>query len=105
MTISPAKAAALTIGLMASLIAPFAGFFASGMKRAYKIKDFSNALPGHGGFVDRFDCCIFMFIICGGLLTQVVYKNALVLDEVSTRYTELDYRQKELFMGWLKDQF
>ena len=34
-TISPAKAAALIIGLMASLLAPFAGFFASGMKRAY----------------------------------------------------------------------
>ena len=73
--ISPAKAGALTIGLMASLLAPFAGFLASGMKRAYQIKDFSNALPGHGGFVDRFDCCIFMFIICGGLLTQVIYKS------------------------------
>lgn len=33
--ISPIKAAALTIGLMASLLAPFAGFMASGMKRAY----------------------------------------------------------------------
>ena len=88
-TISPAKAGALVIGLMASLIAPFAGFFASGMKRAYQIKDFSNALPGHGGFVDRFDCCIFMYIICGGLLTKVIYKNAIAISDVSTMFSEL----------------
>jgi len=75
---------------MASLIAPFAGFFASGIKRAYKIKDFSNALPGHGGFVDRFDCIIFMYIISGGLLTKVLYKNALAISDVGTMFTELN---------------
>lgn len=81
---------ALVIGLIASLLAPFAGFFASGMKRAYQIKDFGNALPGHGGFIDRFDCCIFMFILAGGLLTQVVYKNYLTIDNISTQFSELD---------------
>mmetsp|Transcript_39668 Transcript_39668/g.86464 ORF Transcript_39668/g.86464 Transcript_39668/m.86464 type:complete len:106 (+) Transcript_39668:833-1150(+) len=43
---------------MASIIAPFGGFFASGMKRAFKIKDFGDDFPGHGGFTDRFDCQI-----------------------------------------------
>ena len=90
-TISTAKATALVIGLMASLLAPFAGFLASGMKRAYQIKDFSNALPGHGGFVDRFDCVLFMYIICGGLLTKVVYQNAIAISDISTMYSELDY--------------
>jgi hypothetical protein len=28
------------------LIAPFGGFFASGVKRAFKIKDFSDSIPG-----------------------------------------------------------
>ena len=51
--------------LFVSLIAPFGGFMASGFKRAFKIKDFADKIPGHGGFADRFDCKIltgcFMF--------------------------------------------
>lgn len=59
----------LGFGVFASLVSPFAGFFASGMKRAYKIKDFANTLPGHGGFADRFDCTIFANICMLLLLT------------------------------------
>jgi phosphatidate cytidylyltransferase len=44
------------LGVFASLIAPFGGFFASGFKRAFKIKDFGDLIPGHGGLMDRFDC-------------------------------------------------
>lgn len=44
------------IGLIASLIGPFGGFFASGLKRSIKIKDFANLIPGHGGVADRMDC-------------------------------------------------
>lgn len=50
------------IAIFAALVAPFAGFFASGMKRAYKLKDFAATLPGHGGFVDRLDCMMLMLI-------------------------------------------
>lgn len=35
---------------------PFGGFFASGLKRSIKIKDFANYIPGHGGVSDRMDC-------------------------------------------------
>jgi phosphatidate cytidylyltransferase len=42
--------------LFASIIAPFGGFFASGFKRAFKIKDFGDSIPGHGGITDRMDC-------------------------------------------------
>lgn len=44
----------------ASLFAPFGGFFASGLKRAFGIKDFGDTIPGHGGVTDRFDCQFLM---------------------------------------------
>lgn len=46
----------LVIASFASLIAPFGGFFASGLKRTFKIKDFGDSIPGHGGMTDRMDC-------------------------------------------------
>jgi len=54
---------ALMLGLFSSLIAPLGGLFASGFKRAVKIKDFANTIPGHGGLTDRMDCQILMVII------------------------------------------
>lgn len=44
------------LAVFAALVAPFGGFFASGIKRAFGIKDFADVIPGHGGFLDRFDC-------------------------------------------------
>lgn len=46
----------MIMSIFASLIGPFGGFFASGMKRALNIKDFANIIPGHGGMTDRMDC-------------------------------------------------
>ena len=50
----------LVLSLFASTIGPFGGFFASGLKRSIKIKDFANLIPGHGGASDRMDCQIIM---------------------------------------------
>lgn len=44
----------------ASLIAPFGGFFASGLKRTFNVKDFGDSIPGHGGMTDRMDCQFIM---------------------------------------------
>jgi len=46
----------IVLAAVASIVAPFAGFLASVLKRAYGRKDFGNTFPGHGGFVDRLDC-------------------------------------------------
>uniref|UniRef100_A0A7S2U212 phosphatidate cytidylyltransferase n=1 Tax=Lotharella oceanica TaxID=641309 RepID=A0A7S2U212_9EUKA len=48
-----------------SLVAPFGGFFASAIKRAYDIKDFDALIPGHGGIMDRMDCQFIMIMFTG----------------------------------------
>eukprot|EP00744_Colponema_vietnamica_P001692 GILI01002781.1.p1 GENE.GILI01002781.1~~GILI01002781.1.p1 ORF type:complete len:458 (-),score=145.73 GILI01002781.1:374-1693(-) len=58
--IAPVQWHALVMGTFAALIAPFGGFFASGFKRAFKIKDFGDSIPGHGGITDRMDCQVLM---------------------------------------------
>ena len=49
----PFQLHSLVLSLFASSIGPFGGFFASGFKRAFRIKDFATTIPGHGGFVVR----------------------------------------------------
>ena len=52
----PFKIIIITIGVV---IFAFTGdIAASFFKRKYKIKDYSNLIPGHGGFPDRFDSLI-----------------------------------------------
>ncbi|GME97364.1 unnamed protein product [Ambrosiozyma monospora] len=50
----------MVLATFASLFAPFGGFFASGLKRAVKVKDFGDTIPGHGGVTDRMDCQFLM---------------------------------------------
>ena len=64
----------IVLSVMASIVAPFGGFFASGLKRALKIKDFADTIPEHGGLTDRFDCAIFMSLLSYSYVFNVVYK-------------------------------
>ena len=54
MTILPIQIHGLAYGLFASLVAPFGGFFASAIKRAYKKKDFGSFMPGKLIFIYYF---------------------------------------------------
>lgn len=52
--------ALILIAPIASLIGVSGDLSASIIKRQYKIKDFGNIIPGHGGVVDRFDSVFFI---------------------------------------------
>lgn len=62
----------VVLACFSSLIAPFGGFFASGFKRAFKIKDFADTIPGHGGIMDRFDCQYLMMTFTNVYIASVV---------------------------------
>ena len=47
--------------LILAIISMFGDLSASIIKRNYGVKDFGNIMPGHGGVLDRFDSCTFVF--------------------------------------------
>ncbi len=49
----------LIIGFSVAILGQAGDFFESLIKRAYKIKDSGNILPGHGGILDRIDALLF----------------------------------------------
>lgn len=48
------------ITIFLSIISQLGDLFFSQIKRYYKIKDFGNIMPGHGGILDRLDSFIFV---------------------------------------------
>ncbi|KDP39197.1 hypothetical protein JCGZ_00954 [Jatropha curcas] len=90
-SILPVQWHALCLGLFASIIAPFGGFFASGFKRAFKIKDFGDSIPGHGGFTDRMDCqmimAVFAYIYHQSFVIPRDYSVEMILDQIMASLT------------------
>jgi phosphatidate cytidylyltransferase len=75
---APMQIHILVFATFASLIAPFGGFFASGLKRTFKIKDFGDSIPGHGGITDRMDCQFIM-----GFFAYMYYHSFIAVYKVS----------------------
>ena len=59
------------ICMVAAVIGIFGDLFASAVKRQTGIKDYSSALPGHGGILDRFDSLI--------VIAPVVYAVTILI--------------------------
>ncbi|KAL2891756.1 putative phosphatidate cytidylyltransferase [Ceratocystis lukuohia] len=77
-TTEPMMFHTLALATFASLIAPFGGFFASGLKRTFKIKDFGDSIPGHGGMTDRMDCQFIM-----GFFAYMYYHSFIAIHKAS----------------------
>lgn len=77
-TIAPIQIHIFFWATFASLIAPFGGFFASGLKRTFKIKDFGHSIPGHGGMTDRMDCQFIM-----GFFAYMYYHTFIAVHKAS----------------------
>ncbi|XP_008193165.1 gustatory receptor Gr83 isoform X1 [Tribolium castaneum] len=79
----------VALALFASIIAPFGGFCASGFKRAFKLKDFGDVIPGHGGIMDRFDCQflmatfvnVYIFTFVKSPSVELIFQKISYLDE------------------------
>jgi phosphatidate cytidylyltransferase len=77
-TFAPMQLHTLILATFASLIAPFGGFFASGLKRTFKIKDFGQSIPGHGGMTDRMDCQFIM-----GFFAYIYFQTFIAVHKTS----------------------
>lgn len=93
----PIQIHALWLAFFASVVAPFGGFLASAIKRAYGIKDFDSFIPGHGGVTDRLDCQFLM-----ALCTWVHYNSFCRLTTISVSKMVYHYH---MMSGVEKQQF
>ncbi|EPY50462.1 phosphatidate cytidylyltransferase [Schizosaccharomyces cryophilus OY26] len=92
-----------------SLVAPFGGFFASGLKRAFKIKDFGDSIPGHGGLTDRVDCQflngVFVYMYFQSFIAEKNTSTSDILDAaISTLTTPQQLQLLEDFQNYLVGQ-
>jgi phosphatidate cytidylyltransferase len=91
------------LSLFASTIGPFGGFFASGLKRSIKIKDFSNLIPGHGGISDRMDCQLimgsFVYFYLNAFLVRSYFNPTFWLNQLTPDQQLLLFKELKVRLG------
>ncbi|PRP85613.1 CDP-diacylglycerol synthase [Planoprotostelium fungivorum] len=93
----PIQLHSMSFAFFASFIAPFGGFFASAIKRAYKIKDFDSMFPGHGGVTDRMDCQMIMQLFTHVYISTFIMPRASSdVEHIISLITALPEKEKLL---------
>lgn len=100
-TALPMQLHAVVLAMFASSIAPFGGFFASGFKRGFKIKDFGHSIPGHGGVTDRFDCQVVMAAFSYVYFHTYVARSTITVGATLALATKLSLHQQLELVGHL----
>jgi len=95
----PIQLHAISLSFFASLVAPFGGFLASGIKRAYGIKDFDSIIPGHGGIMDRMDCQFLMALCTWVHYNAFVKINTVSVPKLLYMFKMLDEAQQVEFLA------
>lgn len=103
----PVQLHAIALGAFASVVAPFGGFLASAIKRAYNLKDFDSLIPGHGGLMDRMDCH-FLMLLCTWIHFNTFMTNNLAEAQIETKLVQTfrlvpEHRQVEMFQRLLQN--
>jgi phosphatidate cytidylyltransferase len=91
--LTPMQLHGAAFAVFASTIGPFGGFFASGFKRAFKVKDFAAKFPGHGGVMDRVDCMVVMGLFSFAYTRTVVPKE-ITVESMVERIQELSAQEQ-----------
>eukprot|EP00026_Physarum_polycephalum_P007053 Phypoly_transcript_07106.p1 GENE.Phypoly_transcript_07106~~Phypoly_transcript_07106.p1 ORF type:complete len:373 (+),score=32.31 Phypoly_transcript_07106:451-1569(+) len=102
-TLRPIQLHSLVLGLFGSLIAPFGGFFASAIKRAYRIKDFDTIFPGHGGFTDRTDCQYIMGVFTYVYYAMFIRSHVLDVEAIFDSILLLSLPEQQVLLNRLND--
>jgi len=99
----PIQLHACALAVFASLIGPFGGFFASGFKRAFKVKDFGDSIPGHGGMTDRMDCQMLMAVFSYLWFNNIIHVAEASVSDVIDMATTMSAPEMVELIGRLVD--
>ena len=69
----------ILISFLLSICSQIGDLICSKFKRTYDIKDFSQAIPGHGGILDRFDSVLFASIVFLCIITILTIALPLIM--------------------------
>ena len=65
----------IVVGLILGILSQAGDLYESAFKRRVGIKDSSNFIPGHGGFLDRFDGYLFIIPLVVAMLASTPLAN------------------------------